>query len=382
MIRIHLAGGFAALGMLLLQGVATQAQQYATAEVMAVGDSTVIGATVVPYKEVVLTALVPGQVRFIAGREGDHFSANAMLVQIDDADLQAKRRAAVADIMAREAALAQAQTQYSRELVSPQINRSINQPTGFGLPSMFDAFMTRPMANMSGIGNTWVERYSDLQGQATGLSQANSALMGARAGLEGIDTKIRDARLYAPFEGVIIGKLAEVGDTVQPGQPLIKFAYVNYLRLQADVPVRLVSGLAEGMFVPARLDVGEGVVVNARVSQISPVADQSRHTVTVKFDLPQGVPGGPGMYAEIRLPDAGTEGRQMPTVPKAALVQRGSLFGVYVMEDGKPSLRLVRVGGPAGNDRVTILSGLSGGEQVVVNPPQDNSADGARGGGG
>ncbi|MEZ5840500.1 MAG: efflux RND transporter periplasmic adaptor subunit [Hyphomicrobiales bacterium] len=368
--------------MLLLQGVATQAQQYATAEVMAVGGSTVVGATVVPYKEVVLTALVPGQVRFMAGREGDRFNANQMLVQIDDADLQARRRAAVADIMAREAALAQAQTQYSRELVSPQINRSVNQPTGFGLPSMFDAFMTRPMANMTGLGNTWVERYSDLQGQASSLSQANSALLAARAGLEGIDAKLRDTRLYAPFEGVIIGKMAEVGDTVQPGQPLIKFAYVNYLRLQAEVPVRLVSSLAEGMFVPARLDVGEGVVVNARVSQIYPVADQSRHTVTVKFDLPQGVPGGPGMYSEIRLPDAGTEGRQMPTVPKAALVQRGSLFGVYVMEDGKPSLRLVRVGGPAGNDRVTILSGLAGGEQVVVNPPQDRSPEGARGSGG
>ncbi len=346
-------------------------EKLAIAEVMQVGDAAVVGGTVVPYKEVVLAAQTPGLVRFIAGREGDTFRSNTLLVQIDDDDLQARRRASVAEITAAQNAQSNARIQYSRELISPTINRNLTRPTGFGVPSMFDYFMSRPMSNFTGQSNTWVERYADLHTQSNAFSEASGRLARAWASLEEIDTKIRDARLAAPFDGVIVAKLVEVGDTVQPGQALLRFAYVDYLRIQAEVPVRLVASLERGMFVPARLDVGTGIIVNARVSQIYPIADQSRHTVTVKFDLPRGVPGGPGMYAEIRVPDAASQAKQVPTVPRRALVQRGSLLGVYVMRDGEPTLRLVRVGSATEGDRVTIISGLKGGEQVVVDPPRD-----------
>ncbi|PLX36415.1 MAG: efflux RND transporter periplasmic adaptor subunit [Hyphomicrobiales bacterium] len=370
----------AALAVLLATSSIGLAADYETAmvEVTAVGDAAVVGATVVPYKEVVVSAMVPGQIRFLAGHEGDRFKANTLLVQIDDDDLQAKRRAASAAVMAARSAIDQANVQYSRELVSPRINRSMSQPTGFGVPSMFDSFFTRPFSNAMGLSNPWVERYADLQGQVSGLNQANSSYLQARAALDEIDTKIRDARLFTPFDGVITAKMVEVGDNAQPGQPLMRFAYVDFLRLQAEVPVRLVASLRKGQFLPARLDVGSGILVDARVSQIYPIADQARHTVTVKLDLPQGVPGGPGMYAEIRIPDHTTDARSLPTVPRKSLVQRGSLFGVYVLEDGRPSLKMVRVGGDAGEGRVSVLSGLKGGEQVIVNPSSDLGSHNAR----
>lgn len=357
------------LGAILLAvAPAASQERYATAEISSVGNAAIIGGTVIPYKEVVLAAMVPGQVRFIAGREGDTFAGNALLVQIDDDDLQARRRSAVANLMSREAAMRHAQVQYSRELVSPQINRGMSRSSGFGMPQMFDSFFSRPMSNQMGLSNPWMERYADLHGQASGLSQAHSAIMQARAALEEIDTKIRDARVYAPFSGVIIAKLVEEGDTVQPGQQLLKFAYVDYLRLQAEVPMRLVAGLKPGMIVPARIDVGAGVFTDARVAQVYPIADSVRRTVTVKFDLPLGVQGKPGTYAEVRLIDPTADAKSLPTVPKSALVQRGSLFGVFVNSNGETSLKMVRVGGDAGRGRVTILSGLQGGEQVVVNP--------------
>ena len=36
--------------------------------------------------------------------------------------------------------------------------------------------------------------------------------------------------LWRHFDGVITDKLVEVGDTVQPGQPLLKFAHIKYLQ--------------------------------------------------------------------------------------------------------------------------------------------------------
>jgi len=341
--------------------------QTATVSLQQQGHTITVGGTVVPYKEVTLAAQIPGEIDFVAGAEGDNFTAEAVLVAVDDENLQAKRRAATAAIYSAEAALRNSQVQYSRELVSPRVNSLTTMP-GMGMPSMFDQFFTRNFGNMTGRNDSGFERHADLYSQASSVNQAQSQLMQARASLEALDASLKDTRLLAPFDGVIVEKFVEVGDTVQPGQPLIRFAYTKYLRLRIDVPVRLVPNLEKGMLLPARLDV-RGVQVMARIAQIYPKADAKRHTVTVKLDLPQGVSGGPGMYGEVRIPDFSGSSPQKPVVPASALVWRGSFPSVFILVDGKPSLRLVRVGEPTGDGQVSILAGLKGGEQVILNPP-------------
>lgn len=353
-----------AFAVLAVCAAGAQAQQYQTAPVTVdrTGHLTTIGGTVIPYKEVTLTAQIPGQVEKVAGREGDPARAGQVMVAINDDALQASKKAAEAQLIAAEASLRNAHVQYSRELWSPRTG----QPTGMGLPSMMDSFMRPFTGQYAGGNDPWVRRYADLYGQAKGVDDARTSILSARANIEQLDAKIRDASLTSPFDGVIVKKMVEEGDTVQPGQPLMQIAYVTYLRIQAEVPVGLVSSLRIGEFVPARIDVGDGVPVQARVSQVFPMADASRHTVTVKFDLPSGLPGGPGMYAEVMLPDPSSHASVLPTVPKDAIVWRGSLPAVMVMKDGKPTLRVVRVGATLPNGRVSILSGLTGGEQVVL----------------
>lgn len=358
-------------------GLALTAPQVRAAEfktvkvqVSSVAHTVTLGGTVVPYKEVTLSAQIPGQIKFIGGQEGDSFKAGTKLVSIDDDDLQAKRRAAVAQILAAQAALNNANAQYSSEIINPSINRGQNSTTGFGMPQMFDKMFTRPFASSMGQAKPGVQRYADVQRQINVVNQARSGLMTARARLEEIDVALRDATVIAPFDGVIVAKKIEVGDSVQPGQPLLQFAYVNFLRIQAEVPVRLVSGLKRGAFVPARIDAGGGINVQARVAQIFPIADKTRHTVTVKFDLPKGVPGGPGMYSEVKIPDPTNKSAPAMLVPQAAVSMRGSLPSVRVLVNGKPSTRLIRVGTPDGKGNVTILSGLRGDEEIIVDGPK------------
>lgn len=358
-----------AAGLLLVAG-AVQAADYelTTVATHKVGRVVTVGGTVVPYKEVTLSAQVPGEVTFIAGAEGDEFDTGTALVAIDDAQLQAQKRAALANIYNADSALRNAQVQYSRELYSPQTNNPGRMP-GMGMPSMFDTMFTRNMGNMMGMGNSYVDRSADLYGQVSGVNRARGQLLQAQAEVETIDAKLKDAKLHAPFDGVVLKKLVEVGDTVQPGQPLLRFAHTKYLRIQADVPVRLVGALTKGAMVPARLDV-RGARVEARVSQIFPMADASRHTVTVKFDLPIGVAGGPGMYAEVQIADPSAPVREEPVIPESAMVWRGSLPAVFIMDDGnKLAMRLVRLGVPVGDGKVAVLSGLKGGERLVLNPP-------------
>ncbi len=331
-----------------------------------VGGDATVGGTVVPFKQVTLSAQIPGRVTFLAGAEGYRGKEGEILLSIDDAAIQAQRRAAIAGISQAEAALRNSQMQYSRELYSPRVNSLTGFP-GMGIPSTFDQFFTRGFSNMIGQSNSGLERQADLYAQGSGVNQAQSAVAQARAGLDALDAKVRDASSVAPFDGIVVQKLVEVGDTVQPGTPLLKYAFTEYLRVVADVPVRLAAGLQEGMIVPARLDAG-GATVEAKVAQIYPVADPLRHTVTVKFDLPYGTAGGPGMYVEVTVPDVSVPVRAQPAVPPAALMWRGSLPSVFVLVDGKPSLRMVRVGYPLANGYISVVSGLSGGEQVILDP--------------
>ncbi len=341
-----------------------------------IGDETRVSGTVIPFKDVTLSAQIPGEIKYLAGTEGDKFKAGTVIVAVDDENIRAKRRAAVASFRAAQSALYNARIQYNRELWSPKTGKS----TGMGFPMMMDDFFGGFQGQKAGTNRPWVDRYANIQGQAQGVQGAQSRLAAARAQIDELDAKLRDAQLKAPFDGKILSKLVEIGDTVQPGQPLIKFAITKYLRIQADIPVRLISSLKVGMVVDATIDVSGGQKVPARVSQIFPMADPNSHTVTVKFDLPttipnaQGkqvpLPGGPGMYAEISISDIHKKAQWVPTVPVSAIVTRGSLKAVIVRQkDGKSSLRMVRLGDPVEGGRIAVLSGLKGDEQVITGPP-------------
>mgnify|MGYP003572040000 FL=1 len=323
-----------------------------------------LGGTVIPYKEVTLAAQLPGRVKFLAGIEGDSFEKGAVLVALDDSELLAKRNSALAQWANAESQLRAAGVRYSRELWSPQ---SESTPGGMGLPNLFDQMFTEPMESFSGTRRRGVERHADLYSSGVQITQAQNSLVAARSQIQAIDAKLRDATSLAPFNGVIMKKFVEVGDTMQPGQPLLVFADVEYLQVLVDVPARLRPGISEGMMLQTQLDVGNQIVP-VRVAQIFPMADAQRHTVKVKFDLPQGV-SAPGMYAKVLVPDFTAPARNYPVIPVSALRYNGSLPGVYVLgPEGTPQLRLIRVGESLEGGYVSVLSGLSAGERVLSNP--------------
>ncbi|CAK0769609.1 exported hypothetical protein [Gammaproteobacteria bacterium] len=337
-----------------------------TVESRPVGAVTTLGGTVVPFREVTLSAQLPGRVVFLKGGEGDWFEDKQILAVLDDGDLLAQRRAAIADAANADFAVRNARVQFSREIYSGRSNRP-NTDMGMGMPSMFDQFFTKPMSSMTGLSNPYLERRAEVYGAGTNVEQAQTALVRAQARIEEIDAKLRDTRSIAPFGGVIVQKFAEVGDTIQPGQPIFKIADTRNLQIRIEVPARLMPGLRKGMIVPAKLDVGNARI-ETRIAQIYPMADTQRHTVTVKLDLPSGTAGGPGMYAEVQLPDVSAPTNTLPLVPLSAVVWRGSLPAVFVVgADNKNELRMVRVGERIGNS-YSVLSGLNIGDRILASP--------------
>ncbi|MEA3276323.1 MAG: efflux RND transporter periplasmic adaptor subunit [Pseudomonadota bacterium] len=324
-----------------------------------------VGGTVIPYKEVTLAAQLPGRVKYLAGIEGDAFEKGDLLVAIDERELLANRQALLAQMASADSQLRNTRMQYSREIFAP---RSRTPPGGMAIPNLFDQMFTRPMEDMVGERSRGAELSADLYSSGTQIEQARNALVRLQAELQALDSKLRDARSIAPFDGVIVKKFIEVGDTVQPGQPLLKYADVEYLQVEVDVPARLRPGMREGMMIHAELDVNRRRVP-VRVAQIFPMADPQRHTVKIKLDLPQGV-SEPGMYAKVMVPDFNAPARSNPVIPQSAIRYNGSLPGVYVYdEQGNAQLRLIRVGEPVPGGLITVLSGLRPGERIHPDPP-------------
>lgn len=355
--------------LITLLSAPSQAWQLMTVEAADFGHKVKIGGTVIPYKEVTLSAQVAGRVQYIAGSEGDYFQKDNLLLSIDDDDLVARRRAALAQMANAESNLRNARVQYSRELIAPR-SESLSAMPGMGLPNLFDNVFTRNMGNSLGVGNTDIERYGDLYSSGAQVKNAESSVLAARSALEELDAKLRDARAIAPFDGKLVRKMVEAGDTVQPGSPLLKFAHTQYLRIQAEVPARLIFGLTKGSLVDVKLDINN-TYTKAKVAQIYPVADQQKHTVTVKFDLPEGSPGGPGLYAEVTINDTTAMKKPVPVIPKDAVIYRGSLPSVFILdEENKARMKIVRLGAEYDKTRITVLSGIKPGDRIISAPPK------------
>ena len=224
-----------------------------------------LGGTVIPGKQVTIAAQMPGRVEFLAGVEGDVFGANTALVALDDAELLAQRRAALAQMANADALLRNAGVQFNRELVSPQSRSSM---PGMGIPGMFDNFFTRGFSDMMGQSNSGFERHADIYSRSVGIEQARSSFTQARSQLEAVDARLRDLVGYTPFAGVIVEKRVEVGDTVQPGQALLVFADTTALQVQVDVPARLMPGMTTGTMLPTRLDVHNQAVLGEKLDRI------------------------------------------------------------------------------------------------------------------
>lgn len=168
--------------------------------------------------------------------------------------------------------------------------------------------------------------------------------------------------IRAPFAGVVTAKLANVGDLAVPGHPLLTIEDPTTLRLEATVPEHAAGAIVVGQSLPVRIDAISSDL-EGRVAEVSPAADPVSRTVLVKVELPPTPALRTGMFGRLRTKSSATK---MLAVPKSALVRRGQLEVVYVVDAGGAArLRLVK-SGRATSGGVEILAGLDQGERVVA----------------
>lgn len=333
------------------------------------GKTAVLGGTVIPHVMVNILAQMPGEIEFIAGEEGDSFKKGEHLVAQDIDNLLAKREAAQAGLRSAQAGYNNALVQYERQRRNPGSQSTQANSMLGGMPSMFGMF-SDPMRAMTGQGSPGYERHSNLYGQGVQVQTARDQIDQAIAGIKELDENIENAVNKAPFDGVIVKKMIQVGDVVQPGMPLLVYADTKKMQIQAEVPSRIIRSIKEGDIVTAKLDRGREVIP-AVVARVFPMANVGGHTTTVKFDLPADVEAHAGMYAEVMIQDK--EAQQVdrtPVIPQSAITWRGSLPAVFMVSKDKTQLKMktIRLGSSKPNGNVTVISGISVGDKILKAP--------------
>lgn len=174
-------------------------------------------------------------------------------------------------------------------------------------------------------------------------------------------TMLQYTAITAPFDGVVTRKLVGVGDLATPGKPLLEMENSSLLRFECEIPEALVDRVTMDEELLVSIDAA-GKTLGGKVSEIAPSASAGSRTFLVKLDLPPAEKLRPGQFGRVRVP---VRERPAVLVSEAAVVRRGQIESVFVVEDGVARLRLVKTGRKM-DGRVEVLGGLSGGESVAV----------------
>lgn len=198
--------------------------------------------------------------------------------------------------------------------------------------------------------------------QATeGLDRALAQEAQAKRQVEQASLSLGYTRVTAPVRGRVLGRLAEPGDLALPGRPLLLMEAGQGLRLEALVPERLIARVREGQELTVELP-AQGRELSAKVEQIVPSADPATRSFLVKASLSQAPELFAGMYGRLLIP---VDKRPAVLIPARAIQMVGQLEMVSLKQGGAWQRVMVTTGRRQG-EMVEVLSGLQGGEQILI----------------
>jgi len=275
-----------------------------------------------------VSSQVPGRVTRVYVEAGSRVRPGTPLVALSAEEFQARLRQARAGVSQAAAQLKQISADYRR------YQRLLQE--GAVSPREFEAMEAR-------------------------YRSAQSALAQAQAQVQEAATLEHYTVVRAPQEGVVAERRAAVGDLAQPGQTLLTLYNPQDIQVEGEVNDEYRSRLTPGMQVGLTVPAAEysGTVALAEIFPISTTASRTFKVRTERLAAPGLMPG---MFARLTIPLGETRGL---LIPKAAVRRVGQLTMVQVLEDGRPSSRLVQLGREL-DGQVEVLAGLQPGDRLLI----------------
>lgn len=315
---------------------------------------------------------IQGRIAEVLVDQGSAVKAGQLLVRLDDEDLAQQVRMATAVIGSSEATLG-------------RFRAEIEQAKSTFTKSEADFVRSQKLSEANSISQSELDQSKEAFDLAkSGLLRAEANLLEAeqqvqlnRETLKFQEARLDDAKLLAPFDGLVIERERDAGAIVVPGSPILQLISLDELWVSAWVDETEMDQLkdqqpAKIVFRSQPTEAYEGVV--ARLGKQSD-RETREFTVDVRaLKLPET--WAIGQRAEVHIETARVE--DCVWVPAGFLLKDDDQQGVYVDAGGVAEWRAVKIG-IEGRDRVEILEGLVGSE-IIIKPSQPTAklADGRK----
>lgn len=335
---------------------------------------------VVARRKAVVSAKIQGRLAELRVEEGSRVRENEILARLESEDYEAQvQRAraqvhqAAAQIAASQAASRRAEADLAEARRQVGVNERLSREQILPQDTL-DASRSR----VSVLDAAILQARADEQ-------RARASAQQAQADLHYSEALLQNTVIRAPFTGVVVKKMAEVGESVAPIPPgvnlstssgaIVALADLETLEVEVDVAEANVSKLSDGQPAEVQVEAFPDKRYQAQLRQVIPTADRTKATVMVKVTILDKDPDlKPEMSAKATFiePSAPAD-PQAPVrttilVPQGAVVTRDGAAHVFEVVDGTAK-RVPITPGTSRQDRVVVNAGLTGGETLVLNPP-------------
>lgn len=338
----------------------------------------VASGRVLPPARVDVGATITGRVAQVRVREGARVAAGEPLVELEQSELAAALAQARAAVTRARARVTSVQT-----LALPTAQAGVQQAdANLQLAERDDRrareLLARGFVSQSRVDETGRQlevarsQLASAQAQRTAQGadgaearQAQSQLAEAAAALDVAQEKLAQTVIRAPGAGVVLERVIEPGDIVQPGRRMMSLALDGAARLIVQVDEKNLPLIRGGAVATAASDAFPNERFEAVVNYVSPGIDAARGTVELRLDVPQPPPTlKPDMTVTMDL--RGPLLQQAILLPADAVRElQTEAPWVLVLRDGAAVKVPVRTGLQT-QGRVVITGGLEAGAQVIL----------------
>jgi len=256
---------------------------------------------------------------------------------------------------------------------TPEVDQQLQQSRSNLATAQANLKLSEITANRyQGLLNSHAVAQQDVD-TATQTFHANQAIVEAdQANVRQLETLQSFEKIYAPFDGIITARNTDIGNLIDSGSSggvktdLFHMAQPGKLRVYVDVPESYAPSVKIGLIADLSLAEFPGRTFQGKVVRTSESINVTTRTLQVEIDVDN--PSGTlltGSYAEVKL--------KLPEVnstyllPVETLIFRSQNLLVAVVKNGKVVLTRVTPGRDFG-EKIEILDGLSGEDQVIINP--------------
>jgi len=347
-------------------------QRAVTAQVETVADSEIAdiyqaSGSVRARYSAAIAAKIAANILEVRVQTGDHVQAGQTLIVLDSPDLEANLRRSEAARAEAESAIDETESAITAARANFELARVTHK--------RFQDLLANASVSQQELDESQARLRSaeaTVEMAASKRRQIGARRSQAEAEIAAANVALGYATLTAPFAALVTERKADPGALAMPGAQLLVLEREGDARLEASIDESRLRLVRLGESVAVEID-GLNRTVAGRVAEVVPSVDAATRSFTVKIDLP-ALPGlRSGMFGRAGF----AAGKRVAlVVPQSAVLERGQIRSVYIVEGDTARLRLVALGEERGDLR-EVLSGLNAGERIIVRPAP-LLADGAR----